>query len=313
MNYWREAPPIKDWEDVINLTGKYRKKKEKEKKEQWIFRGLRNYKYTLESTLDRRIKNINEQYGKNSPKEILPPDRWKFEAYLLYQFKRRAHFYLNNELPKPGEFLEWFSLMRHYGSPSRMIDFTYSFYIALYFAVFEEGENDACIFGINNRWLKGNVEEFVGNTPKTPDLEKKYFQTPSVFYEYAIKDSAFGDMSKPKPFVIPVRPFISNERIHLQQGLFLCPTNVSETFENNLMNADKPKKLERNIIKIRILKNAIPEIIRELKKMNISSETLFPGLGGFASSLFELLYTPVDHLTEGRLMQSIKENPDPEY
>ncbi|MBN1621799.1 MAG: FRG domain-containing protein [Endomicrobiales bacterium] len=306
-DYWKDynrGNPVKNWEDIIDAYKKYGKR-------DWVFRGIRNDSYKLKSTLDRWIENINDQNINNPHKIIKPKDRWKYEAELLYQFKRRAHFYIKrSELPKPEEFLEWFSLMRHYGCPSRMVDFTYSFYVALYSSVFEEGKTNACIFGIDRKWLVGKCDKLTGNNRRK---KRVYFQTPAVFYKYAMYHPK--DNKDFKSFVIPVRPFISNERIHAQQGLFLCPTNINKTFEANLKGVASNRELKENIVKIGISKRAIPEIVHELKRMNINSETLFPGLSGFSGSLIGLLYTLKDYLQlkEDRLKQAIRKIPEPNY
>src|SRR5438093_2893211 len=44
--------------------------------------------------------------------------------------------------------LEWLALMQHYGAPTRLLDFTYSFWIALFFA-FEEAENDCSVVALD--------------------------------------------------------------------------------------------------------------------------------------------------------------------
>jgi len=45
--------------------------------------------------------------------------------------------------------------MQHHGAPTRLLDFTYSFYIAAYFAL-EESEKDCAIWALNMKW---SVEE----------------------------------------------------------------------------------------------------------------------------------------------------------
>ena len=61
--------------------------------------------------------------------------RWYYEALILREFMRCAHLYLTKEnIPASNDKLEWLSLMRHYKAPTRLMDFTYSFYIAAYFA-----------------------------------------------------------------------------------------------------------------------------------------------------------------------------------
>lgn len=58
-----------------------------------------------------------------------------YHEYLLTrEFRLRAHHYLT-DLPDDADYLEWWSLMRHYGAPTRLLDWTYSIYVATYFAL----------------------------------------------------------------------------------------------------------------------------------------------------------------------------------
>jgi hypothetical protein len=73
-----------------------------------------------------------------------------------------------------------------------------------------------------------------------------------------------------------------NERLSIQQGLFLCPAQVSVGFEENLQ--------AMSLSGTRIEKLAFPaslreDILAELNKMNINRASLFPGIDGFAQSL----------------------------
>jgi hypothetical protein len=52
----------------------------------------------------------------------------------------------------PEHKLDWLAIMQHYGAPTRLLDFTYSPYVALYFALRNREENEldyAEVWGIN--------------------------------------------------------------------------------------------------------------------------------------------------------------------
>ena len=57
------------------------------------------------------------------------------------------------DLPVDGETDEWLALMRHHGAPTRLLDFTYSPYVAAYFA-FEDAEprDSVAIWAVNTSW-----------------------------------------------------------------------------------------------------------------------------------------------------------------
>ena len=66
---------------------------------------------------------------------------------MLDDFQRAAHHYESN-LPPGGQVVDWFTLMQHHGAPTRMLDWTRSPYVALYFAMKEERRcQESCVVG----------------------------------------------------------------------------------------------------------------------------------------------------------------------
>ncbi|MCI0563402.1 MAG: FRG domain-containing protein [Nitrososphaera sp.] len=79
----------------------------------------------------------------------------------MHEFMRAAHHYmteLEEPLPPRTALAEWMSLGRHYGIPSRLIDFSYSRYVALYFALHDwNSDDDSYVLCINAQWLVDQV------------------------------------------------------------------------------------------------------------------------------------------------------------
>ncbi len=106
--------------------------------------------------------------------------------------------------------------------------------------------------------------------------------------------------AKPIKLVGGVNPYRRSDRMAAQQGIFLCPGDVTETFEENLSQILRPRS-NGNLIKLTIRPSlaAKREMFARLSRMNISRATLFPGLDGFATSLGSLeqpeVMTPDDN------------------
>ncbi len=93
--------------------------------------------------------------------------------------------------------------------------------------------------------------------------------------------------------VVPVEPFKMNERMLLQQGLFLAPVSINCRFESSLLKvlryAEESGEVKAPILyKMVIRPSAHPHLLRELYRMNVSYESLFPGLDGLARSVISV-------------------------
>lgn len=85
----------------------------------WIFKGLRRDCWPLKHTFERSCERFNIPENK----------RRELESYMIREFKRRLHHYTANT-PSINETDEWLALMQHHGAPTRLLDFTYSPYVA---------------------------------------------------------------------------------------------------------------------------------------------------------------------------------------
>jgi len=202
----------------------------------------------------------------------------KAERALLTSFKRRAHHYLG-DLPEADDNLEWLALMQHHGAPTRLLDWTRSPYVALFFA-FErarEPSGYSALWAINVDWClqrsRQVVEQRVRRNLNPQDTLGGAAVFNQVFLEATIE------------FVAPLQPFRMNERLTIQQGLFLCPGSAQAPFMQNLKGLDNNSTLRNSLHKLRIPRSLRAEVLKALARMNIGRATLFPGLDGFAQSL----------------------------
>ena len=201
----------------------------------------------------------------------------KIERRMLREFRRRAHHYTSGP-PDQGDNLEWLALMQHHGGPTRLLDWTYSFYVALYFAMKSVKRNGcAAVWAVNDRWSTREARCIVGPEGARHLARFEQDRRPEHF------DAVFMKRH-PNQFVYLVTPFRLNERLTSQQGVFLCPGDPSVPFENNLRSMPG-HHYRKNLVKIVVPGTARTVALRYLRRMNIDSSTLFPGLDGFAESL----------------------------
>lgn len=243
----------------------------------WIFRGQPN-EGELETSLERWIH-------KNQNKEILDED--SADLYMLTLFKQGAHHYLRSCAHLPDNTLEWLALMQHHGAPTRLLDFTRSPYIASFFAMDNAfpPEGKCVIWAVNTLLCNKQAVKLL-NEQRT---EKSGYPILSEFDYGAILEN-FEEIFISNPnlpqLILPISPDKKNERLTIQQGLFLCPGDPSSFMENLYYSGEYEEHVKRIIISNSCRRDAI----EDLKLMNISHATLFPGLDGFARSLSNNIY-----------------------
>jgi hypothetical protein len=99
---------------------------------------------------------------------------------------------------------------------------------------------------------------------------------------------------KPHPLVIPMNPLALDERLAVQQGVFLSSLDITRRLPDLLRSLDTPGVYAHNVRKLSISCSLpfICEALSELQRMNITRLSLFPGIDGLANSLNNLLAMP---------------------
>jgi hypothetical protein len=141
--------------------------------------------------------------------------------------------------------------MQHYGAPTRLLDFTRSFWIALFFAV-EEADNECAVVALRRSSLAKNHKE--GNLCLRQNIDDGKY----------IDDYLRADVE-----------FFMNERLAIQQGIFVYSMNLTRRFHDLLPQS------QEDFQKLTVPRKLFPGIRRMLNEFNCSSLTLFPGLDGY--------------------------------
>jgi hypothetical protein len=215
----------------------------------WAFRGQRDASAPLYSALSRYFMTF-----------AIDRRAWREqEERILRVFKRKAVHFLDH-VPDRDDDFEWLALMQDHGAPTRLLDFSWSPYVAAFFA------------------LHNTTQEGVIWACNPVQIEKKNevdLQKPGTFRKHFVANN--------KPFVWLGEPYAMNRRLIAQSGTFLVPGILHESIEEILMSYPDPKQ---TVIKFILPANKIREKgMRELYRMNITQATLFPDLDGLARSL----------------------------
>jgi len=258
---------VKEWKRIDELNNFYFRKP-------FAFRGQRESEWDLKTGIERIANRFSiELY-------MLP----KIEKGLIRRFQRQAYLYLDQP-PDKSDRLQWLALMQHYGAPTRLLDWTYSFFIAVFFAIedveFEKDDRSKyAVWVIDRKWLKNRSVYCLPSKKQEIARHDKDLKNPKTI------DILF-DTDSPVRSVYQLNPFRLNQRLILQQGLFLASGDVSQTFMYNFENLSEKNDIISHLSKIEIhLKgDFLKEALERLYRMNISRATLFPGLDGFTVSL----------------------------
>lgn len=261
----------------------------------WRFRGQSNAKWQLASTMERISSLHNDRMFLGTTERVF-----------IYELQRRAHHYLSSP-PKDNALLEWLAMLQHYGCPTRLVDFTHSFYIAAFFAL-EEAFSDCAVWAVHYSKLNKVADKTLKRDTSILSLYDNNLENLKTI------ESCIGQ-DEGKNLVLDVEPERMNERQSIQRGLFLFPFNIQSTFMHNLLKTFEITKKEcksslsvpiasskvrsHNIDQACVIKMILPTTchetaIHDLRDMNITSATLFPGLDGFARSLRIRLRPAID-------------------
>jgi hypothetical protein len=188
------------------------------------------------------------------------PRAWpEQEARILRIFKRKAIHFLHTAPDRDDDF-EWLALMQDHGAPTRLLDFTWSPYVAAFFA------------------LHNTTKEGVIWACNPAEIEKKklvHLDKPGSFRKYILSGAG--------SFVWLGEPHAMNRRLIAQSGTFLVPAILNKSIEEILKDYPNPKD---TLIKFIVPADKIRENgMRELYRMNITQASLFPDLDGLARSL----------------------------
>lgn len=181
--------------------------------------------------------------------------------------------------------------MQHYGAPTRLLDFSYSKFVAIYFGL-KAAYNDIDLEKKQPMHVSFTV--WCVDTNDINERAKKYFQQQGLTKKYDARwsiternDESFEPLYlRNHNVVVSENPARIHERLHLQQGVLFCPGNIDNKFINNLKALYKfepTDKVKKFICTLN--NNEIRNAFELFNRMNITEESLFPGFEGQARSI----------------------------
>ncbi len=250
---------------------------------EYSYRGQSNCAWPLQTTFERFLS------GKvcRIPKE-------RIEQKILEQYRSEFSVF-SNELgydPRTQNTLDALADIQHYGGPTRLLDWTSSFNIALFFAVFKNDEFDATVYCLRNivfNCATFDIRDLLLGQNIAPGVEESL--APSLDKKLLLH------------FHVPSR---KNNRIICQKGHFIYSGSAERKFtealsyvlndtpiqftanEDSTGDSLKDVLLRSTLIKVIVPRSVIPDVRRYLAHSGISAKTLFPDHFGAIQSLYEV-------------------------
>jgi hypothetical protein len=233
----------------------------------YIYRGHADANWRLASTLERVL---GSSWSAESAR--------KFEDYSLAVFESKFHLY-DTENIQPNSTLAWLAIMQHYGVPTRLLDFTESPYVALYFAL--EGytphpQKNLAIFAVDYTAVMEKSIEYISQKDGAfKETRQTVHKKQDEVFENVVNRFAYDIAWITEPKQV-------NARLDRQAGSFLVSGNRSLRIEELLSSATYSAV---DVRKYEICGELYGHVFALLRKMNITSKSLYGDLGGLARSI----------------------------
>jgi hypothetical protein len=255
----------------------------------WGFRGQREASWLPDTSLDRAAKVPAEgSVGTYQHRGYGHLPRDAEEQELLFKFRQQAHLYLTN-LPAIDDLGSWLAIMQHSKVPTRLLDFTRSPFVGMYFAVEEEPRevdedptNDedgrSAVWAIDLDWLETQASQGLSSDSWTAPHDA---QSSAEYINRVLRQTT-------NAVILRINPARIDERMVAQQGFFLCKLFDEAHFSLLLMTMmiHSSPPIDRPVVRRLIIEKGLRlEFLKNLREMNIGSASLFPGRDGFGRSL----------------------------
>ncbi|MEM8758308.1 MAG: FRG domain-containing protein [Planctomycetota bacterium] len=234
---------------------------------EWAFRGEREPYPSVHPAIDRITL---AQTNTLALSQLLSIER---EATAEF-FKHAAGSASGIEAAMFADWLSMQALLRHYGGPTRLLDWSTDWRVSAFWACESEFEKDGRIMAFNFKSLKTQQMGLVGTSDdfwRTPVSFNKGMPVPRILHVQSVRQM-------PKAVFI-VSPELQFPRIIVQRGVFSIATQPQldhwETIQNN--NSD-PNHTKLFVVPAGVKRFAL----QRLSRQQISHASILPGVTGAA-------------------------------
>jgi hypothetical protein len=246
----------------------------------WVFRGHHQTGWQIEPSLARYLRTHR----------LNIKDEWHDirELSAIHKFQNAAHGFMTH-LPMENDLLSWLAVMQHFGAPTRLVDFTFSPMIALFFAA--SGSVRPVAFGeilgdkeLNDKYASYEVHAVRLRSIVRFTQRRMNLSSPPKLGHYRIGRSGWQRRS----FVGFFEGKWLNPRQIAQQGLFMIPSKIDLDIHRCLEECTirAPRQPSHWLIfRFPGGRSAYREMAKRLLSANLTHAALFPGIEGVAKSI----------------------------
>ena len=257
-----EEIEIKDWEHFNKLAAQFTAINAKDDN---TFRG-QSQDWPLLSSLARIIKDkVDLQTGLNIEQETIEQFKHKLPIYTDYY-----------KYPAWEDPINILAFMQHHHAPTRLLDWSESPYIALYFAVKDHSDKNGVLYHFRRNLEYTRLIRGDGQTENT--------FVPKCFAE--IRKSVRGE--KYIKCYIGIGSTCPTDRMVAQKSIYSLTTELLEPHNVTIDRFFQIETEKRSVFKKYIIKKELKEeFLYNLMTMNITAAALFPGVDGLGKSIAE--------------------------
>jgi hypothetical protein len=247
-----------------------------------LYRGHACFDWQLSSTLERALLDHSGRFDEHkqglmtSMAADSATEAWAsdVENVLMLRFRQQALRFSIPELPPLWDRLGWWEVMQHHGAPTRLLDWTTSPFVGLWFAIeyHKTGGGDMALWVYSRDTVSLNLAKAVAEVKSAGDydlLDDRQLQN------MLVQSAITGDWTA---LLIPVRPRQFQRAVAQQSVLTVSPR----------IGVARPADWwirQRLATRIRIKEDWKPQIQAACQSMGLSRLNLFRDLDSLGASI----------------------------